>query len=99
MQIFIIVAVVAVIWALAYHRAPAVLWTLATAAGLILLSLFGGITQVTIILAWLIFAIVALLLNPGPIRRAVVSTPLLGLFRTILPQVSQTEKEALDAGT
>ena len=40
-----------------------------------------------------------LLLNPSPLRRAVLGAPLLALFRRILPQVSQTEQEALDAGT
>ncbi|HEX8874657.1 MAG TPA: acyl-CoA dehydrogenase [Nitrosospira sp.] len=34
-----------------------------------------------------------------PVRRAVVSNRLLKIFRRILPQVSQTEQEALDAGT
>ena len=37
--------------------------------------------------------------NPGPIRRAVLAKPLLDTFRKILPQMSSTEKEALDAGT
>ena len=32
-------------------------------------------------------------------RRAIVSAPLLKLFRRILPQISQTEREALEAGT
>jgi acyl-CoA dehydrogenase len=34
-----------------------------------------------------------------PVRRVAVSAPLLKRFRKILPQVSQTEQEALDAGT
>ncbi|MDE2365408.1 MAG: acyl-CoA dehydrogenase [Betaproteobacteria bacterium] len=34
-----------------------------------------------------------------PVRRALVSNRLLKVFRRILPQVSQTEQEALDAGT
>lgn len=33
------------------------------------------------------------------LRRALVSNPVLKIFRNILPQVSQTEQEALDAGT
>ncbi len=32
-------------------------------------------------------------------RRALLSDPLLAWFRKALPQVSQTEQEALDAGT
>ena len=33
------------------------------------------------------------------LRKALISDPLLGWFRKALPQVSQTEQEALDAGT
>ncbi|MCK5435678.1 MAG: acyl-CoA dehydrogenase, partial [Nitrosomonadaceae bacterium] len=34
-----------------------------------------------------------------PLRCLVVSNPLLKIFRKALPQISQTEQEALDAGT
>ena len=40
----------------------------------------------------------AILIIP-PLRRTLISNPVLGIFRKILPQVSQTEQEALDAGT
>jgi len=94
-----VVIVVALIWVFAYHRAPAWLWTAAAAAGLGALWVSGSATPVVLALAWIIFAILALLLNPGPIRRALLSAPLLAVFRRILPQMSSTEKEALDAGT
>ncbi len=47
----------------------------------------------------LIVAALAAIAFVTPIRRALVSTPLLRLFRRVLPDMSQTEKEALDAGT
>src|SRR3954464_10838636 len=51
----------------------------------------------TLILAALVLlAVVALI---PPIRRAVFSNPLLSVYRRILPDMSQTEKEAIDAGT
>ncbi len=89
----------AIVWALAYHRAPAWLWTVTAAAGLLALGYSGCAPPVVLALAWIIFAILALVLNPGPIRRALLGAPLLALFRKILPQMSSTEKEALDAGT
>jgi acyl-CoA dehydrogenase len=49
-------------------------------------------------LVLLIAALAAVAFVP-PIRRALVSNPLLGLFRRILPDMSSTEKEAIDAGT
>ena len=50
------------------------------------------------ILVLFIAALAAVAFVP-PIRRALVSNPLLGLFRRILPDMSSTEKEAIDAGT
>src|SRR5689334_10515948 len=91
--------VIAVIWVLAYQRAPAWLWTVITAVGLLLLTFVGVALKVVVALSWIVFVLLALLLNPGPIRRAVFGAPLLALFRKILPQMSATEKEALDAGT
>lgn len=97
--LLVVLAAVAVMWVLAYHRLPAGAWTLAAAIGLVLLSMFSGWPQPLLTLLWIVFAVAALLGNASPIRRALVSRPLLGLFRKILPQMSQTEKEALDAGT
>ncbi|MGZ5163431.1 MAG: acyl-CoA dehydrogenase [Burkholderiales bacterium] len=52
-----------------------------------------------LVTVWIVFLLCALLLNPTPVRRVLVSRPLLNLFRRILPAVSQTEREALEAGT
>jgi acyl-CoA dehydrogenase len=94
-----VIAVVATAWALAYHRAPAIVWTLVAAAGLALLTSLGAWTIGAAALVWTVFAAVALLLNPTPLRRALVSAPLLKSFRRILPPLSTTEREALEAGT
>jgi acyl-CoA dehydrogenase len=95
----IIFAAVAVIWMLAYHRVPAVVWTIVIAIGLGLLTAYARWPQPLAVTLWAVFMVVALLANPTLLRRVLVSRPLLGLFRRILPQVSQTEQEALEAGT
>lgn len=48
-----------------------------------------------------VFAIVifAILLGVRPLRRALISSPLFSAYRRILPQMSDTEREALEAGT
>ncbi len=46
----------------------------------------------------LLGAVAAVLFVP-PLRRTVLSGPLFALFKQILPAMSQTEKEALEAGT
>ncbi|HUP31377.1 MAG TPA: acyl-CoA dehydrogenase, partial [Usitatibacter sp.] len=43
-------------------------------------------------------AVVALF-TVRPLRRALLTRPIFGLYKKVLPQVSQTEQEALDAGS
>src|SRR5262245_31803705 len=97
--LLVILAAVAVAWVLAYHRSPAVVWTGAAATGLGLITAKPAWRQPVVTTLWAVLAAAGPLLNPTPLRRALVSRPLLALFRRILPQVSQTEREALDAGT
>ncbi|HEX9178833.1 MAG TPA: acyl-CoA dehydrogenase, partial [Burkholderiales bacterium] len=54
-------------------------------------------TTLTILLA--LAAIAAIVLGLAPVRRRLISAPVLALLRKGLPQVSPTEQEALDAGT
>ncbi len=95
----IILAAIAVSWTFAYHRLPAIAWTIAAAAGMGLLTAYSGWSSSTLGALWVLLIVGAVLGNPTPLRRHVVSRPLLTLFRRILPQISQTEQEALDAGT
>jgi acyl-CoA dehydrogenase len=97
--LLIIFAAIAVAWVLAYHRLPAIAWTAVFAIGLGLLTFFMRWPQPAIVTLWVLFAAAAILFNPSPIRRALVSRPLLGLFRRILPAMSQTERDAIEAGT
>src|SRR5512140_2345289 len=46
-----------------------------------------------------IVAVVAAVLFVAPLRRAVLTGPVFALYKQILPPMSQTEKEALEAGT
>ena len=94
-----IVGVVAVFWVLAYHRLPAVVWTAVIAVALLPVTLFSDWPNLALAVMWAAFIAGAALFNPTPLRRALVSAPLLKLFRRILPTVSQTEQEALEAGT
>ena len=52
----------------------------------------------TLILVALIAAVAAIFAFP-PFRRTLVSAPLLAAYKRILPPMSQTEQEAIDAGT
>jgi len=47
----------------------------------------------------LVLAAVAVLILVRPLRRAVISRPLFATYLAVLPQMSETERDALEAGT
>ncbi len=89
------VLLLALVWLFAYFQVKLWVWTVAVAAFLGYWTAAGGGSAA----AWLVFLLAAALLNVVPLRRALLSRPLLGLFRKVLPSTSQTEREALEAGT
>lgn len=91
---FIAVLVIS-IGVLAYHRASLTLFTGAIAGVLLLGSWFDQVG----VFGWLLYAAIALPLNVASIRQQYITTPLLKLYRKIMPEMSSTEKEAIDAGT
>ncbi len=87
--------VIALLWALAYFAAP--LWAWTVAIGLMLLA-DGWLCHTAPTVGWLVFAILAALLNVYPLRRVLVTNHLLTWFRKVLPPISETERIAIDAG-
>ncbi|NGP52308.1 acyl-CoA dehydrogenase [Thioalkalivibrio sp. XN8] len=81
---------------LAYLRSSLTVWTGALAALLLVIQLAGGGLSPA---PWIVFAVAAGLLNLKPLRRTLLSRPLLKWFKSVLPPMSQTEKDAIDAGT
>ena len=94
-----VAAAVALLWMLAYVRAGAVAWTIGMGAYVGALTLWSGASGASKATLWTLLLIGVALLMVPQLRRALVSDPLLNWFRKALPQVSQTEQEALDAGT
>ena len=92
--IFVLI-VIAVLWALAYFAAPLWAWTVAVAAAI---WADGFMCQSQSVAAWIIFGILAALLNVYPLRRMLVTNHLLSWFRKVLPPISETERIAIDAG-
>ncbi|MEO1705436.1 MAG: acyl-CoA dehydrogenase, partial [Pseudomonadota bacterium] len=84
--------------ALAMFRAPLIAW--AGGAAFIALAAFGFAPQggFGTFLAFLPALALAALSVPA-LRLAVLTKPVFGVVKSILPPVSSTEKEALDAGT
>src|SRR5690349_1442730 len=84
---------------LAYFQAPLLVWT--AAAGLLAwwLSTIAGLSSAGNVALFAPLAIAALALNVPLLRRVLLTNHVLAVYRRILPDMSQTEKEAIDAGT
>jgi acyl-CoA dehydrogenase len=94
-----LVAVVVGAVALAYVGTPALVTTVAVALALAVAAAAHLLPPwLTLILA-LAFVIVALALNVPALRRRLVSEGVLAAFRKVLPPMSETEREAIEAGT
>ena len=94
-----VLVVLAVAWALAYGRASMLVWTAAVAAGLVALGLSIELGRSATAALWAAFIAIAALFNIALVRRSLIAKPILRWFHQVLPQISQTEQEALDAGT
>jgi len=81
-------------WFMCYTRASLSSYSLSFA----LLMIFGSLYNIIGIVSWLLFAVIALPLNIDTIRQQFISMPLLALFKKIMPEMSSTEQEAIDAG-
>src|SRR5262249_49933287 len=97
MVLFLVVAVIALV-ALAYTAAPGWLWTI---FGVIVLANYMAAAHLhpAMLTLDVLFVLVAIVLNVPPVRRALVTRHALAVFRRMLPPMSQTEREAIDAGT
>jgi len=96
MYIFLwLIAVFFLTWFMSYVRASLSTFTFAFMA----LLAIGSFLNIIGFVSWLLFAVIALPLNIDIIRLQFISMPLLSLFKKIMPQMSKTEQQAIDAGT
>ena len=85
--------------ALAYGRAPLFLWggaILVWWLALAITAAFPVWVTVVVALAW---CGVVFLLGHRPTRKRLITVPIFKAFAKALPQMSQTERDALEAGT
>lgn len=82
-------------WFMAYSRASLSTFTLSFTA----LMALGTFIDIISFFSWILFAAIALPLNIDSFRKQYISEPLLLMFKKIMPEMSSTEQEALDAGT
>ncbi|WP_158783424.1 acyl-CoA dehydrogenase FadE [Pantoea sp. BAV 3049] len=95
MMVLSCIATIVLIGALFYHRVNLLL------SSLIMLVWTAAWAMAHVWTPWLLIplAIILLPFNLLPLRRALFSKPMLRTFQKVMPPMSRTEKEAIDAGT
>ena len=94
----IAVLFVAALLYLAYKRLSLLAYTTTFGALLVAYSAIGEPAGLWKGFLWLLFAGLALL-NVAPLRQALLTRPFMRIYRRMLPAMSSTEREALEAGT
>lgn len=95
MLILSIVATFVLLGAVFYHRLSLPL------SSLILLLWTAGLAAAGLWSAWVLLPLLIMLVpfNFAPMRKSLISAPVFRTFRKVMPPMSRTEKEAIDAGT
>jgi len=82
---------------LAYQRIDLRTSTIATGIALAIYTVFGSAAWWWLILLWIAFGLMVVP-NIVEVRREKITKPLLAIYRKMLPSMSSTEREALEAG-
>jgi len=90
---------IAVVWILAYQGAGAAVWIGVLVASLVTVTLATGIPWYLSTPLWVGATAAVLLLGVPAIRQRYVTALLLRQFRKVIPPMSRTEREALEAGS
>jgi acyl-CoA dehydrogenase len=83
---------------LAYNRINLLAATTATGAALFVYSILGSAPFLWLLLLWAVFAVMVMA-NMTEFRRERITRPALAIYREMLPSMSDTEREALEAGS
>jgi len=89
---------VAAVMLLAYKRLSLLVFTATFFILLFCYSIWALPTGLWNVFLWTLLSALALL-NIKPLRRALLTRPFMMIYRRMLPSMSQTEREALEAGT
>ncbi|MBM5414545.1 acyl-CoA dehydrogenase family protein, partial [Vibrio parahaemolyticus] len=90
-----IVAMAVVLGITLYHRMSLVKSVSLLTAAMLVLTITGSVG----VIGWTLYVLAIAVFAVSGIRQSLISRKALTLFKTVLPAMSQTEKEALDAGT
>ncbi len=83
---------------LAYQRVDLRMSTIATGLALVAYTVFGSGAWWWLLILWVLFGLMVVP-NLIEVRREKITKPLLAVYRKMLPSMSDTEREALEAGS
>ncbi|NOH66460.1 acyl-CoA dehydrogenase FadE [Vibrio rotiferianus] len=90
-----IVAMTVVLGITLYHRMSLVKSVSLLTAAMLALTIAGSVG----VIGWVLYILAVAVFAVSSIRQSLISRKALVMFKKVLPAMSQTEKEALDAGT
>jgi len=93
-----ILLVFVTLWGLAYGSARAIVWGLVPPVLLLSLQLANLLSGFLATPAWALYGVLLFFYLKPEARRAWITAPLLRTFRRVMPEMSETEKTALNAG-
>ncbi|WP_407730291.1 acyl-CoA dehydrogenase [Pseudomonas helleri] len=96
--LWIVVLIVGVAW-LAHRRVSPLTAIAVVAIYLLIMDFFSHAPIWVLVLLWVLLAAPAALLLLPDLRRKRFTAPLFSWFQKVLPPMSQTERDAIDAGT
>ncbi|MFT4926808.1 MAG: acyl-CoA dehydrogenase [Phenylobacterium sp.] len=90
-----LIVLIITLWSAAYYRATLTTCTIAATIIMVLGSLLGAFGA----FCWLLYLAIVIPLNINGVRQQYLSLPAFKQFKRLMPEMSRTEKEALEAGT
>jgi len=97
--LFWLLMFIGVVGVAAYHRLSLLITTILATAVLAVWTGLGDPAVISLVLIWPAYLTMVVILNVTPLRRLLLSDRVFEIFRHIMPSMSQTEKDALEAGT
>lgn len=96
--LFSVIFLLTLVFTAAFFRLSTLIWTLMIGAGLLIVTWLGGLPVRGAVFFWLCFIAVAGFANLHDLRRRYITGPMLKRIKNQLPAISDTEREAIDAG-
>ncbi|MHB1949021.1 MAG: acyl-CoA dehydrogenase [Gammaproteobacteria bacterium] len=93
-----VVILLVAVFGVAYFRVPIIGWTLLIGVLLLLITVFGKSGILFLTVSWILYIVFATFANLKTLRVKYFTKPLVEALRKKMPPISETEREAIEAG-